>query len=34
MDPLALFVFAILIALILIAIIVPQVQKHRQPEES
>lgn len=34
MDPIGLFVFTILLALILIAMIVPQVQKRRQSEES
>jgi type II secretory pathway component PulF len=33
MEPLALIVFAIIIGLILIAIIVPQIQKRRQKAE-
>ena len=33
MEPLALIVFAIIIALILIAVIVPQVQKRREKSE-
>jgi hypothetical protein len=32
MDPIALFVFTILLALILIAIIVPQIQIRKQSE--
>ncbi len=34
MEPLAIFVFALLFALILIAIIVPQVKKPDQSEEA
>ncbi len=34
MEPLAYFVFAILLALVLIAIIVPQIQNRQQPEEA
>lgn len=33
MEPLALIVFAILIALILIAVVVPQIQKRRHKSE-
>lgn len=34
MEPLGLFIFALLLALVLIAIIVPQVQKHNKTEEA
>ncbi len=34
MDPIGIFVFAIFLALLLIAIIVPQVQKRKQSEEA
>ncbi len=34
MDPIGLFVFTILLALILIAMIVPQVQKRKKSEEA
>jgi len=34
MEPVGIFVFAILLALILIAIIVPQIQERQQSEES
>jgi hypothetical protein len=33
MEPLAYFVFAIFLALVLVAIIVPQIQKGRHPKE-
>jgi hypothetical protein len=34
MQPVGLIVFALLIALILVAIIVPQIQKRKQTEET
>lgn len=34
MEPLGIFIFAILVALILIAIIVPQMQKRQASEEA
>lgn len=34
MEPLGIFIFALLLALVLIAIIVPQVQKRQESEET